>query len=370
MKIAVITSFWKPPRFRGGISRVMFELRKRWINGGHTVHVYAPDAVGNRAGGIFRMYVPPLPLRSVWLNARIALAGGLKDYDVVFPQTGIMALFMNRKKCIPFIHTLSRVEHPSRWRVWRRAFAPLERYALKNLPLYITFFGDANQGLMTDYGIPATKIRLVNNGVDDDVFRPGDAPACEAFIVLSAGRFIPRKRFDLLIKSFALFAGRCKNAKLVIAGDGNLNVRLKHLASKLGIASKVSFPGMVDEGMMLKLYQSASVYVLPSVAEGMPMVALEAQSCGLPVIAGDFAFTRAVVLDEKTGLLVRGDDPVQWAEALGRIYENTRLRRTLGMAGREHVIKSFTWDQTADRIMTGFERVLKESMSSNLPGNS
>lgn len=370
MKIAIITSSWNPPCFRGGISRVIFELWKRWINYGHTVHVYAPDTLTDRAEGIFRIPVPHIPLRSVWVNACIALSARLKDYDIIFPQTGILALFMDKKKCIPFIHTLSRVEHMSPWRVWRRALAPLEKYSLKNLPLYITFPGDANQGLLTDYGIPATKILLVNNGVDYDTFRLADTPDCGEFVVLSAGRFIPRKRFDLLIRSFAHFAGSYKDARLIIAGDGDLDAHLKNLASKLGIASKVSFTGMVDESIMLKLYQSASVFVLPSIAEGMPMVALEAQSCGLPVIAGDFAFARDVVLDEKTGLIVKGDDPAKWAEALCRLHENTRLHRTLGITAREHVVESFGWDQVANRIMTRFEMVLNTSLTSNLPGNS
>lgn len=369
MKIAIITSFWNPPHFHGGISRVIFELRKCWINCGHTVHIYACDTVPDHSEGIFRIPIPPIPLRSVWINACIALAGKLKDYDIIFPQTGIGALFMDKEKCVPFIHTLSRVEHKTNWRIWRRAIAPLERYSLKSLPIYITFPGDANQGLLVDFAIPATKILLVNNGVDDDTFKPVDTLDCREFVVLAAGRFIPRKRFDLLIRSFAHFASSYKDVRLIIAGGGDLDTHLKNLTSKLDIASKVSFPGMVDESIMLKLYQSASVYVMSSIAEGMPMVVMEAQSCGVPVIAGDFDFARGIVLDEKTGLIVKGDDPVKWADALCRLYENESLRKALGIAAREHMIESFSWDQVANRIMTRFEMVLNTGLTSNSPGD-
>lgn len=358
MKIVIIAPFWNPPHFKGGISRVIYELRKIWVEQGHTVHVFASDTVTERAHGIFRMPIPPVPLRGVWNSIYLRASHRLDSYDVIFPQTITECILLDKEKCLPFIHTLSKVEHKVPWRFWRHAHEPIEKLALKDIKSCITLTEDIKQTVLTRFNFPRLNIVKIHNGVDYDAFCPGHGQNPQTFRILSAGRFIPRKRFDLLIRAFALFAKTRADAQLVIAGDGYLGDELKSLARELNVQDRIYFPGLVDGDRMLQLYQSASVFVLASVSEGMPMVVLEAQSCGLPVIIGDFESSREVIDENRTGFIVRTDNPEDWKERLSVLYQDLNLRQKLGSEARERIIAHFGWDRVAENIMAQFRELL------------
>ena len=362
MRIAIVTAFWDPPRFRGGISRVVYELRKTWLEHGHTVvHVFATETVHNPTQGIFKIPIPTSPLQAVWTSLYLGMFHKLDSYDIIFPQSLIYCLFLNKKKCVPFIHTLSNVEHRVPWRIWRYAQGPLERLAQQDMPACVVLTEESKRIVQSRSRYPCLTILKTNNGVDLTAFFPKENQDSECFTILSAGRFIPRKRFDLLIRSFGLFAQRHPGAQLVLAGDGDLRKELEKLAGDLGVGGRVHFPGLVDGTRMCQLYQSAALFVLPSRAEGMPMVALEAQASGLPTIVADFDSSDEVIEDNRTGFIMRTDNPQDWAERFSVLYHDVKLRQQFGIEARRRIIESFGWDSVADRIMSQFVEVMKRS---------
>ncbi len=362
MKIAIITSYWNPPKFEGGISRVIFELRKEWQKMGHTVDIYARITVPNGKEGVFRVPIPPVPLLGIWMNLYMLLFQSLDKYDILFPQSAFQSLFLDKRKCIPFIHTLYNVEHIIPWRFWKYAITPLEKCALKNIRGCIAL-DDKTAGTLTkEHHVKDTKILRVNNGVDYTFFCPKPQGYKKGCVILSAGRFIPRKRFDILIRAFASFVeSHHEDVTLIIAGDGPLRKDLHEMAQHLNIKGKILFPGMVDENDMLKLYRSASVFVLPSSAEGMPMVVLEAQACGLPVVLADFEAASDLVIEGETGYIVRDADPKMWAEVFNRFYEHPDLIRSFGEEARNRIKSEFGWSAVAKKISDYFQNILKEA---------
>ena len=125
------------------------------------------------------------------------------------------------------------------------------------------------------------------------------------------------------------------------------------LAEKLGVAARCEFRGRVAQDDLAAAYQGADVLVLPSIsgAEAFGLVALEAQSCGLPVVASDLPGVRTVVAHEQTGLLVQPRDERALSQALTRLCADPILRRQMGERARARVLERFTWDKHTDELI-------------------
>ncbi len=361
MKIAILAPFWKPPKFEGGVSRVIFELRKEWLAAGHSVHIYSPQTQTDIAQGIYHIAIPRMPLYSVWINAYLILSGKLKSYDIIFPQSAAQALFLDKNRCVPFVHTLSNVEEKSPWRPWRYLIPWLEKKALRNITACLTLSDDTVEALCASCEVPAENIHKIQNGVDFYTFRPSIKGEKQPFTVFTAGRFIPRKRFELLIRAFALVVKHHSATRLIIAGGGKLEAQLKSLVVQLGLKQNVSFPGMLNQEQMLECYQRSQVFVLPSEAEGMPMVVLEAQACGLPVVIGNFSAAADIVQHGRTGFIAESNDPEEWAEYLDKLICSEILCEEFGIQARADVVTSFGWNSIAAQIEAVFQQFISDS---------
>lgn len=189
------------------------------------------------------------------------------------------------------------------------------------------------------------KMGIWTGGVDTDTF----APRCEAAgfstgppVVMWVGALRPVKRVDLQLHIFRTVLEAFPEAELWLAGTGNQQAALIELAERLGITDSVRFLGMrVDVPDLLR---SASVLVSCSEAEGLPTVLLEAQACGLPVVAADIAPHREATAPELHSFLFPHDAPELAAKSIVRILRNAALRRNLGRVGRDFVRKHYAAD--------------------------
>lgn len=183
--------------------------------------------------------------------------------------------------------------------------------------------------------MPRSHFHIVLNAMHKPRPAPGAAPAAarcpqsrpeghESYFVF-VGQLTDRKGPDVLLRALALRPHRC-----VFIGDGPMRPRLEQLAAQLELADLVEFLGALPGPEVLELCRQADALVLPSFAEGLPLVILEAFSCGTPVIASDVAGIPSVVIDGKTGLLVPPGDIDRLAEALVRLGSDGELRNLLG----------------------------------------
>jgi GalNAc-alpha-(1->4)-GalNAc-alpha-(1->3)-diNAcBac-PP-undecaprenol alpha-1,4-N-acetyl-D-galactosaminyltransferase len=147
--------------------------------------------------------------------------------------------------------------------------------------------------------------------------------------MLAVGRLDRQKGFDVLLRAFALVAPEFSNWHLVILGEGDERPRLSALAHQLGIADRVSLPGVVSDPE--RVMADSHLFVLSSRYEGFPNALLEAMACGMPVVSTDCpSGPREIIRDGLDGLLVPVDDPVALAHAMGSLMGDEHARAALG----------------------------------------
>lgn len=196
--------------------------------------------------------------------------------------------------------------------------------------------------LTSAYGVSADRIVILPNGVDLDRFRPRPAPpALRARlgldgrrIVLAPARLVPRKGIDRLIAAMPAVRARFPAATLLVVGDGPQRAALEAMANAAGGPAAVRFAGAVPAAEMPGLYALAELVALPNRAEpgqsdGLPMVVLEANACGRPVVGGRAGGTPEAIVHGRNGLLVDGRDPAAIAAALIRILADLELAKQL-----------------------------------------
>jgi glycosyltransferase involved in cell wall biosynthesis len=179
-------------------------------------------------------------------------------------------------------------------------------------------------------GISRGRVHTILNGIDTQKFAFG-GPAERGPIVF-LGRLSPEKDVATLLRAARAVVERVPGFVLEIGGEGPCAGDLKQLAADLGIAGHVQFLSEVTD--VQALLRRASLLVLPSLSEGLPVTVLEAMACGLPVVATAVGGTPEAVADGQTGLLVRPGDPAQLAEAMIRVWRDAELARRMGAAGR------------------------------------
>jgi phosphatidylinositol alpha-1,6-mannosyltransferase len=200
--------------------------------------------------------------------------------------------------------------------------------------------------LQQSYGVPPARIAVLPNGVDLGRFRPmpPDPARCAALglegrrVILAPTRLVARKGVDRLIAGMAAIRARQPDAVLLVAGDGPQRAELECLAAAAGGTAAVRFAGAVPAGEMPALYALAELVALPNRAEpgesdGTPLVFLEANACGRPVIGGRAGGTAEAVQDGRNGLLVEGDDIPAIAAAVLRLLEDPALADQLAAGG-------------------------------------
>lgn len=195
---------------------------------------------------------------------------------------------------------------------------------------------------------PSQNIKIINNGIDTNIFKPASNHSNQPFTILSTSRLIKRKNLHLLLEAFSLFFKKNPTSCLLLAGSGNLESDLKKLAHQLNIASATNFVGHLSYPQLIAVYQQADLFVLPSSQEGMSNSLLEAMSCGLPVIASNTGDASLLIKD--SGLIINQLCSKNILEAMEVIYLNPHLRQKMSLAGRQQSLK-LSWSNIAQQYL-------------------
>jgi glycosyltransferase involved in cell wall biosynthesis len=181
------------------------------------------------------------------------------------------------------------------------------------------------------------------------------------FRVLSAGRLIRLKAFDLAIRGFKSFAVKSPDAQFTIVGDGPDLPRLQGIVRELGLEAQVKFEKWMSREELLAQMRACDVFLFTSLRDGGGMVVVEAMASGKPEICLDLAGPGMHVTD-KCGIKVPPHSPYQVvrdvAVALGRLYDDRELRAKMGQAARTRAEQMYTWDHLAERLLKIYEEVL------------
>lgn len=178
----------------------------------------------------------------------------------------------------------------------------------------------------------------------------------EAPLIVAAGRLVPEKGIDVLIRGFAGIAAKHRAARLVVAGDGPSRPMLARLAAHLGVASHVDFLGHVSHARTLALLRASWAVSVPSVwEEPFGMIAAEAQMHGVAVVASRTGGLAEVVADGVTGHLVPPGDADALGTCLDAVCASPGTAQALGARGHERARTMFSLQGCAERFEAMYE---------------
>lgn len=230
----------------------------------------------------------------------------------------------------------------------------------------VTYISRYTRGRFAAAFGPQTAFERLPSGVDIKRFSPDPELGQEIRkrhgigesqpLIVCISRLVRRKGQDMLIRSMPKVLERHPDTKLLIVGVGSLERELEKLAERLGVADQVIFAGKVSFEDLPAYYNAASVFAMPARTrgrgldvEGLGIVYLEAQACGVPVIAGNSGGAPETVIDGETGIVVDGSSERSVATGLVEILDNPERAAAMGARGREHVVQSWTWEVMAAR---------------------
>jgi glycosyltransferase involved in cell wall biosynthesis len=212
-------------------------------------------------------------------------------------------------------------------------------------------------------GIPASAITVVPSGVDTARFAPTDSRAARSLlgvpddvpVVAIVASLHPRKGHAFLLEALAELAARGVRPLCLVAGTGPEGQALLERTEALGLASQLRWLGAL--GDVRPVFAAADVIVLPSLAEGLGVAAIEAMASGRPVVASAVGGIPELIRDGVEGLLVPAGDAHALATALERALVSAELRHSLGAAGRTRA-DSFSTRAMAEGTAAVYERAV------------
>lgn len=223
------------------------------------------------------------------------------------------------------------------------------------------------------YGNPHGRIEIVAPGVEHAFFTPGDQAGARRAInvdpdipfILFVGRIQPLKGPDVAIRALAELDR--PDAQLAIVGgasgrNGDVQAaEAQALVEELGLQDRVHFIEPQPHHILSTWYRAADIVLVPSRSESFGLVALEAASCGVPVVASAVGGLLSLVDDGDTGFLIEGRKPADYADAMRTILNDSELAASMGKAAVERA-KAYTWRAAAERLRDVYAELGAESL--------
>jgi glycosyltransferase involved in cell wall biosynthesis len=216
------------------------------------------------------------------------------------------------------------------------------------------------------------KVVTIYNGIDVKAFMDSNLtreeartqlrlPDRDTFVYGTVGRLVETKGQDVLLKAFARVCEKYPESWLVLAGEGRLESKLRGLAAELGIQESVIFLGhRHDIPEVLKAYD---VFVLSSVAEGLPGALLEAMATGLPVIASRVGGVPEILNNSELGTMVSPRSVDELASAMKGLYRKPEEKRyEIGKVLRERVLEGFSKEKMVSAITAEYLTVMNMNL--------
>jgi glycosyltransferase involved in cell wall biosynthesis len=209
----------------------------------------------------------------------------------------------------------------------------------------------------------AERVYRIYNGIDIDGFQParfGHPP-----LILSIGRLISKKGFDLLISACGILRDRGLEFRCEIVGEGPLEKELRSQIQKYDLNERVRLSGPKRQPEIATLLSDATVFTLPcridpdGAMDNLPTVIMEAMAAALPVVSTEVGGISEMVRDGKTGLLVSTENPTAVANAINRFICDPNLARSYGQDARVRATELFSVENNVNLLRNLFARFSK-----------
>jgi len=307
---------------------------------------------------------------------RLARAASRQRFDAfLFPAVYSFYPLLRRMPTVVAFHDAIAERHPDLvfpgWRqrlFWRLKTAVARRQA----DLILTVSRSAKDEIVRVFGSPETSVRVIPEAAGSE-FRPlADAQALcrvqqryglpkEGPLILHVGGFSPHKNLGRLLEALVGLDSSSPPWHLVLAGDHadvfhSAYLELRAAVAEAGFDHRVTFTGHVPDPDLVVLYNAATMLVLPSLAEGFGLPAIEAMACGLPVVASRRGSVPEVL--GGAGLLFDPTEPEDIRMAISRVLTDPSLRDRMKRAGLERA-RAFSWHTAAHQTVSLLEEVAR-----------
>jgi glycosyltransferase involved in cell wall biosynthesis len=253
------------------------------------------------------------------------------------------------------------------------AFTKMQTRVASRMSRVITVSKNSFEDIHTDHQVPRERMHVVPVGVDQEMFRPlDDVARIPGRLITTASADVTMKGLKYLLEALAKLRTE-RELSLVIIGrkkEGGVSART---IDELGLGDCVEFVTGVPEERIIELYSEAEVAVVPSLYEGFSLPAIEAMSCGVPLVSTTGgALPEVVGADNETALLVPPGDAEALAARIATALDDPELRARIGAAGRQRVIDRWTWRHTAVGTIEHYRALLAETshIQSRRPGGA
>ncbi|SDF31138.1 glycosyltransferase [Limimaricola pyoseonensis] len=279
------------------------------------------------------------------LAAHMRARGITHLHNHIATSSGTVAMLASEASGIPHSFTLHGPDiffAPERWALG-------DKIARAAFVCCISDFARAQAMLFSE---PAhwDRLHVVHCGVDP--VRYAGPPGGPDDRLLFVGRLAAVKGVPVLLQALAAARRDRPGLRLDLVGDGPERAAIERLAAALGLGEAVRFHGYLGQAEVARMLAETGTLVLPSFAEGVPVVLMEAMAAGRPVIATRVGGVAELVRHDETGLLVAPGDPAALAEAIGALSGDAERRAAMGRTGRAKVAAGFDARQEAARLLT------------------
>jgi len=221
-------------------------------------------------------------------------------------------------------------------------------------------------------GVSAKKTVVIANGISDEFYVSTDKKklrnelACilnrdlgERKILLTVGRLVESKGIHWFVEE--VMPKLADNTFVyVIAGSGVLESVIRRSIEKHRLQNDVLLSGWANDDMLIVLYNTADIFIMPNMParmEGFGLVALEAASCGLPVVASDLEGIRDAIEDGVNGFLVEPGNQQEFIDRISELLGDDETRRAFGERARQYTLENYGWNKMAREYVKKFESI-------------
>ncbi|MEM2971693.1 MAG: glycosyltransferase family 4 protein [Candidatus Bathyarchaeia archaeon] len=306
---------------------------------------------------IFKIPALKLLPSSPRINMNVNLIPGnfvniMKQYDIIHFHEAELSFplfsFLIKKPKILHLHGIN-VDFIKRYHIYRMMFKHVTTY-------YIAITKEMKDNL-TKLGICQSRIFYLPNAIDTELFHP-DNNKKDDNLILYLGRITPVKGLHILLESLRYLR---RPVRLVIIGPVNdlryyeIIMRLMEKENQKG-KNQVEHLGVLPLKDVIKFYQKATVFILPSYWEAFPLTLLEALSCGTPIVATPVGGVPEVIKNHETGILVPPGNALRLAEAIDYLLENKDVRLKMVCEGQKLVRKQYSLEIACKKLCSIYKQ--------------
>jgi len=289
-----------------------------------------------------------------------------ENFDLVLEDINKLPFFMPLYTSVPVVAVIPHLFGLTAFREANPLIAAYVVFMERFIPLvfrrnYFMVISPSTKEDLVSRGIAPEKIQVILCGLDHGTYRFLDLERFDQPTIVHLGRLRKYKSVDIAIRAMEIVKEKLLGARLVIIGDGPYREALEKLTFKLGLKDSVEFKGFMEREELVRFLNRSHLLFNPSPKEGWGLTVVEANACGVPVVASNRPGLKDSVIDGETGFLVPYGDYEAFAEKAVEILSDRGLWRRMSAASLARV-KELTWERCARQTEEFLMSVIEESV--------